>query len=175
MAAIINKQQLIMNLNEDLKLEYSAALQYIQHAACMQGAQYDTIKEHLLEHADQEIDHAKQLSERINYMGGTPVAVPSLEDIKLSADSRYMLALDLNGERTAIARYKDRIEQAVSLREYGLVQILQEILEEEEEHEDDLVTSLGGAEPERATATTEQFIKLASMEQRRKALQRSMY
>ena len=167
MATITTKQQLITNLNEDLKLEYSAALQYIQHAACMQGAQYDAIREHLLEHADQEISHAKQLSERINYMGGTPVAVPNLDEIKLSADSRYMLALDLGGERNAISRYKERIEQAVSLREYGLVQILQEILEEEEEHEDDLVTSIGGPVPEKITETTEQFIKLAALEQRR--------
>ncbi len=177
MAEAVTKQQLIINLNEDLKLEFSAALQYIQHASCMQGAQFDSIREHLLEHADQEIDHAKQLSERINYMGGIPVAVPNLDEIKLSSDSRYMLALDLSSERTAVLRYKERIEQAVSLREYGLVQMLQEILEEEEEHEDDLVTSLGEGlvvAPATPAQVADSFVKLASLEQNRKALKTSL-
>ena len=177
MAEAITKQQLIDNLNEDLKLEYSAALQYIQHAASMQGAQFDAIKEHLSEHADQEIEHAKTLSDRINYMGGVPVATPNMDEIKLSADPRYMLALNLSAERTAVLRYKERIEQAVSLREYGLVQLLQEILEEEEEHEDDLVTSLGAGlvvAPATPAQVADSFVKLATMEQRRMDLKSSL-
>jgi bacterioferritin len=168
MPDIITKEQLLNNLNDDLKLEYSAALQYVQHAAVISGAEFDAIRVHLLEHADEEFAHAKELSDKINYLGGIPVAAPDLSAIKLSGDARYMLALDLQGEQRAVARYKERIEQAVKLREYGLVQVLQEILAAEEEHENDLLTTLGEGHAAPAQVVAEQYIKLASMEQRRK-------
>ena len=172
MSVLISKEQLINLLNGDLQLEYSAALQYIQHASVMTGAQFDAIREHLGEHADEEMEHAKLLSDRIAYMGGTPVAAPDMSAIRLSDNARYMLALDLDGERTAITRYKERVEQANLLKEYGLAQMLMEILSDEEEHEDDLVNSLGtGMESTQVppAQNAEQFVKLARMEQKRKS------
>ena len=42
----ITQEKLIELLNKDLELEYSAAIQYINHAAVMTGAAYgDVIKE----------------------------------------------------------------------------------------------------------------------------------
>ena len=42
----VTKENLIELLNKDLALEYSAAIQYIQHAAVMTGAQFgDIIKD----------------------------------------------------------------------------------------------------------------------------------
>lgn len=138
----VTREQIINLLNEDIALEYSAALQYIQHYAVVAGAQFDAIRAHLLEHAEQEIDHAVKLSDRVNYMGGTPVAHPG--PVKLSPNPVEMLQQDLSGEQTAIQRYKERIAQAAALGEFGLVAVLQGILVDEEEHENDLETSLGG-------------------------------
>ena len=37
------KEKLIEELNRDLEWEYAAAIQYVQHAAVMTGAKYDSI------------------------------------------------------------------------------------------------------------------------------------
>ena len=50
---------------------------------------------------------------------------------------------DLAGEFHAISRYKERIAEAESLREYGLRRVLEDILIVEEEHARDLLTVLG--------------------------------
>jgi len=50
-------------LNIDLELEYSAAIQYINHAAVMTGAAYGDIIKELKVHANEEIGHAMVLSD----------------------------------------------------------------------------------------------------------------
>ena len=170
MAQAVTKEQLIGLLNEDLKLEYAAALQYIQHASVIVGAQYDYIRTHLLEHAKEEMEHATRIADRINYMGGTPGAEAA--PAKLSADPRYMLALDLGDERNAIARYKERIAQATALQEMGLVDVIQDILVDEEGHENDLLTSLGHGivvAPATQEQVAESYMKMAALEQKRKS------
>lgn len=139
----VSKEQLIELLKRDLELEYTAALQYIQHYSVMQGAQYDNIRQHLLTHSEEEIGHAVKISDRINYMGGTPGA--AADAVKVAPEAMQMLAQDLEGEQTAISRYKERISQAQAIGEYGLVEVLQSILVDEEEHENDLKTSMAVA------------------------------
>lgn len=158
-------------LNEDIALEYSAAVQYVQHSSVVQGVGMDSVKGHLMEHAREELEHARSLSERVAYYGGTPAHLPSLQDIQTSVDGRYALALDLKGEREAIQRYKQRVRMAQEAGEPGLAHLLSEILMEEEEHEDDLLTVLGQSlsgpslGPQEAAGF---LIKLASLEQSRK-------
>lgn len=140
------KEMLISLLQEDLKLEYTAALQYLQHYAVMQGAEFDSIRKHIKEHADQEMEHAVTVADRIVKLGAEPVI--SLDEIKVSPESVTMLEQDLSGEQTAIQRYKQRIVQAMSLGEFGAADELMDILVDEEEHEQDLLTSLGGRSQE---------------------------
>lgn len=137
----VSKEELIALLNEDIALEYTAALQYIQHYSVVQGASYDSIRDHLKEHAEQELGHAISLSDRINFMGSVPFA--GVKEIKVSPDTVTMLNIDLADERVAASRYKERIVQAMSLGEFGLADILQDILKDEEEHASDLATTLG--------------------------------
>ena len=68
----ITKKELIELLNKDLELEYSAAIQYINHAAVMTGAQYGDIIKELKIHANEEIAHALVLADQISYLGGLP-------------------------------------------------------------------------------------------------------
>ena len=137
---LATKEKLVSLLNEDLVLEYTAALQYYQHVAVMQGAMYDAIRGHLEEHAQEEITHASELAERINMMGGVPVAL--ISTVLTSPDAETMMKQDLSSEGLAIRRYKQRIMQALSLGEFGLADLLQSILRDEEEHAHDLETSL---------------------------------
>ncbi|MFH0952052.1 MAG: ferritin-like domain-containing protein [Patescibacteria group bacterium] len=134
----ITKDKLIIELNKDLAWEYAAAVQYIQHAAMITGAKYESIIKELVIHSGEEMQHALTLSEQINDLGGTPTI--DVEERAIDKDSLAMLKQDLAGEELAIKRYKERIEQAAALKEYGLRRALEDILIMEEEHRRDILT-----------------------------------
>jgi len=135
------KNILITELNGDLAREYAAAIQYIQHAAVMTGPEYMSIMKEMLVHADEEMSHAKTLSDRINYLGGIPTT--EVTEIKISNDAREMITQDKTGEEEAIGRYKQRIKQAAQLGDLTTKKMLMEILSDEEEHRSDLMLALG--------------------------------
>jgi bacterioferritin len=136
----ITKEKLLEELNKDLEWEYAAAIQYIQHASVISGAQYDSIQKELIIHSQEEMQHAVSLSEQIDFLGGVPTI--NVEERKIADASLDMLKQDLAGEQLAIDRYKTRIAQAEELKEYGLRRILEDILIMEEEHKRDLVTQI---------------------------------
>ncbi len=136
----ITREQLLAELNKDLEWEYAAAVQYVQHAAVLTGAQYDGLKKELVIHAQEEMQHAVMLSEQIDFLGGTPSIDVARREIAENAST--MLQQDLAGEDNAITRYKERIRQAEELQEYGLRRVLEDILIQEEEHKRDLLDAL---------------------------------
>lgn len=137
----VTMEKLIDLLNADLELEYSAAIQYINHAAVMTGAVYGDIIKELKIHATQEIQHALILADQIDYLGGSPTV--AVGKIRTSQDNDQMLQQDLDGEEDAINRYKMRIEQSEQLKEYALAHQLRNILAMEQEHAMDLRQALG--------------------------------
>ncbi len=136
----VTKTQLVDLLNDDLTKEYSALIQYVQHASVITGPQYDAISAELTVHSNEEHQHAITLSDQIDFLGGVPVV--DVADIHISPDSKVMLEQDLEGELDAIARYRERIAQAEKLQEYGLRRALEDILVIEEEHARDLQSAL---------------------------------
>jgi bacterioferritin len=136
----LSKAELIDELNRDLAKEFSALVQYVQHAAVITGPQYDAISAELVIHSNEEHAHAISLSEQIDFLGGIPAV--DVADVHISPDSHMMLEQDLAGELDAIARYKERIAQAEMLQEYGLRRALEDILIVEEEHARDLQSAL---------------------------------
>lgn len=137
----ITIEKLIDLLNMDLELEYSAAIQYINHAAVMTGAAYGDIIKELKIHANEEVGHAMILADQIDYLEGSPSV--NVGKIKTSKDNVQMLQQDLDAEEDAIRRYKMRIEQAEQLKEFALAQQLRNILAVEQEHAMDLKQALG--------------------------------
>jgi bacterioferritin len=137
----VTLEKLIELLNMDLELEYSAAIQYINHAAVMTGAAYGDIIKELKVHANEEIGHAMVLSDQIDYLGGSPSV--NVGEMHTSKDNEQMLQQDLKGEDDAIRRYRIRIEQAEQLKEFALAQQLRNILATEQEHAMDLKQALG--------------------------------
>jgi bacterioferritin len=133
-------KKLLQELNKDLEWEYSAAIQYLQHAATINGAAYDSIKKELLLHSTEEMGHAVLLSDQIDFLGGVPTV--DVEKREISEDAVEMLRQDLAGEDNAIKRYKERIGQAEALQEYGLRRVLEDILIMEEEHKRDIQDAL---------------------------------
>ena len=137
----VTTEKLIGLLNGDLKLEYSAAIQYINHGAVMTGAAYGDIIKELKIHATEEIQHAVILADQIDYLRGSPTV--AVGKIQTSQDNDEMLQQDLEGEEDAVSRYKTRIEQAEQLKEFALAHQLRNILAMEQEHAMDLRQALG--------------------------------
>jgi len=137
----ITMSDLIQLLNKDLELEFSAAIQYINHAAVMKGAAYGDIIKELNIHANEEVQHAIILADQIDYLKGKPSI--GVGAIKTADNNIEMLKQDLEGEEDAIRRYKIRIDQAEQLKEFALSQQLRTILAMEQEHAMDLEQALG--------------------------------
>ncbi|MFQ6093246.1 MAG: bacterioferritin [bacterium] len=137
----IDRKQLIDLLNKDLGLEYTAAIQYVQHSGVLTGAEYMNIQKELAIHAGEELQHALTLAGQIDYLGGVPTV--EAPPAKVSNDNRTMLEQDLEGENDAVSRYTARIEQAEQLNLLHLAQKLREILAVEQEHAMDLEQALG--------------------------------
>jgi bacterioferritin len=137
----VTVEKLVDLLNMDLGLEYSAAIQYINHAAVMTGAAYGDVIKELKVHVTEEIQHAMVLADQIDYLGGSPSV--NVGQIRTSKDNDQMLQQDLEGEEDAIRRYKIRVEQAEVLKEFALAQQLRNILAVEQEHAMDLKQALG--------------------------------
>lgn len=137
----VTTDKLVDLLNKDLELEYSAAIQYINHAAVMSGAAYGDIIKELKIHANEEIAHAVILADQIDYLGGSPSV--NVGKIFTAKDNDEMLKQDLVGEEDAIKRYKMRVEQAEHLKEFALAQQLRTILAMEQEHAMDIKQALG--------------------------------
>ncbi len=137
--------QLITMLNEALCEEWLAYYQYWIGARVMEGPMRSEIEPELLIHADQELNHAVLVIQRIIQLGGTPVLTPA-DWMKLSkceyevpADPyvEVVLQQNLRGERCAIQRYQS-VADFTNGKDHTTHQIATTILNEELEHEQDI-------------------------------------
>ena len=100
-----------------------------------------SIAKELEKHAGEELSHAIQIAKQIDYFNGTPVVTP--REVKMSREPDDMLHFDLDNERETIQNYRRRIRQAEAMGEFGLSEVLREIIAEEQEHLTDLADALG--------------------------------
>ncbi|MDT8390830.1 MAG: ferritin-like domain-containing protein [Lentisphaeria bacterium] len=141
----VDSQELIQMLNEALAEEWLAYYQYWIGARMMEGPMRSEIEPELLLHADQELNHAVMVVNRIIQLGGTPVLTPA-DWMKLSQCAyeapedpytEVILTQNLNGERCAIKRYKG-IADFTNGKDHTTHQMATNILNEELEHEQDI-------------------------------------
>lgn len=137
----ITRQGLIDALNEDLAREYQAIIAYVNYSQVLKGAAYMSIAGELEVHAKEELAHALQISNYIDYLGGMPSVTP--KPVKTSEKAEEMLKFDLDNEKETIRHYRRRIKQAEALNEYAIAEGVREILVQEQEHLIDLATALG--------------------------------
>ena len=139
--AAVSREQLVQGLQDDLAREYKAIIQYVIFSQKLDGARYMNIADQLAEHAHQELDHALAISRQLDYFGAYPVHEPMA--VEVSEENEEMLWADLRAEDETIRNYRERIRQADSLGEFALVEVLQEIVKQEQDHQIDLATALG--------------------------------
>ena len=137
----ITREKLIDALNEDLSREYQAIISYVNYSQVLKGAAYMNIADELAVHAKEELDHALQVANHIDYLGGMPSVVP--KPVKTSEKAEDMLKFDLDNEKETIRNYRRRIKQADELNEFAIAESLREILMQEQDHLIALATALG--------------------------------
>ena len=109
----LDVKELIKQLNEALSEEWLAYYQYWIGARVIEGPMRSEVEPELLIHADQELNHAVLVVDRIVQLGGSPVLTPA-DWMKLSKCAyeaptdgyiEAVLQQNLTGERCAINRY----------------------------------------------------------------------
>ena len=133
-------------LNEVLATEIVCYLRYKRHAAMaprVAGIAGEAIVNELAQHATEEQGHADRVAQRITQLGGKPNYDP--EGITTRAHAQYgagatleeMLREDLVAERIAIETYGEII-RFLGNGDPTSRRMMEQILEVEEEHADDL-------------------------------------
>lgn len=126
-------------LNDALATEIVCVLRYTSHYIRAVGIHSESVKAQFGEHAREEQQHALQLAERINQLGGTPNFSP--EGLLSRSAAQYaegnnlvdMIREDLIAERIAIDTYRDLIRYFAQ-HDPTTRRLLEDILAQEEEH-----------------------------------------
>jgi bacterioferritin len=143
--ASVDVDKLVGMLNAALSEEWLAYYQYWIGARLMEGPMRKEVEPELLLHADQELNHAVLVVNRIIQLGGMPVINPT-EWTKLARCSydepsdpyiEIILEQNLKGERCAIQRYQE-IADFTNGKDLTTHQMAVTILNEEVEHENDI-------------------------------------
>lgn len=140
-AAATTRKTLIKALNEDLSREYQAIISYVNYSQVLKGAAYMNIAAELAVHAKEELDHALQIANHVDYLGGMPSVTPM--PVKTSEKAEDMLRFDLANEKETIRNYRRRVKQADALNEFSIAESLRSILVQEQDHLIALATALG--------------------------------
>ena len=136
------RRELIEGLNEDLANEYTAIISYLLFSRLVSGPQRLELGSFLEHEIEDELGHAKFLSQKIVALGGEPRTEPA--PVTLSHDNREMLQLALQAEKDTIERYTQRIKQADAAGEVGLRVELENLVADETRHKEDLERILFG-------------------------------
>jgi DNA-binding ferritin-like protein len=134
-------EQIIDALNTDLAATYTLYHQLRKHHWNVEGAEFRDLHLFLGEAAENADEAADELAERLQAIGGVPVASPAAiaeaspvepedEDVY---DIRTSLSNDLEMYGDIIESLRDHVELATDLGDHATAEILREILVQTEE------------------------------------------
>lgn len=132
--------EIIELLNDVLTAELTAINQYFIHYKMQENWGYQRLASKGKEESFGEMKHAEELIERILYLEGVP-NMQRLGPVKVGETVPEQLKAELETEKEAIARLATGIEQCRRTDE-GTRLLLEEILDDEEDHADWLETQL---------------------------------
>ena len=126
-------------LNSLLADELTAVNQYMVHTEMCDNWGYSKLDEMIQKRAIDEMKHAEKLIYRILFLEGIPV-VSNLKKINIGADVPKMFVNDHEAEDGAIKAYNAAIVVCGDAKDYATREILEDILEDEDRHIDDIET-----------------------------------
>jgi bacterioferritin len=139
-------------LNEALATEIVCVLRYMHHYFMATGVHGSSVSDEFKEHADAEREHADQIAERIQQLGGKPDFNP--KTLLERSASQYiegetladMIREDLIAERIVIEVYQEMVRHFAN-NDPTTRHMVEEILADEEEHASDLADLLYIVDP----------------------------
>jgi bacterioferritin len=145
----VDVDKLLNMLNKAYADEWLAYYQYWVGSQVACGRMRGIVAGELMEHANEELQHAQMLTERIITLGGAPLLTPQdlLKETNCGYDApndpntKTLLKQNIKGEQCAIETYRKLLD-FVKDKDPITYRIVLEILEDEVEHEEDLESLL---------------------------------
>jgi bacterioferritin len=128
-------KKIIDILNDVLTSELTAINQYFVHGEMCDNWGYERLHDRIRKHSIGEMKHAESLIERVLFLEGIP-NVQRLGKITIGENVPEQLAFDLALEVDAVKRLNAGIESCRQTDDNNSRHLLEEILEDEEEHID---------------------------------------
>lgn len=142
------KNELVEMLNDALKLEHAARIQYLAHAEEVVGLNAEPIIARLKEIADDEKKHQDMFRDMIgNYLGQTPSMC--IAETHCAKTIKEILETNLKDERHAVDVYEGIMEKIKEMKKelkyeyYQLEHNIRHIIMDEQEHIAELKILLG--------------------------------
>jgi bacterioferritin len=129
-------------LNELRAAELAAIVQYMRHHYLITGADGMPLAGEFKSVSIEEMKHAEALAERIDFLGGDPTTKPG-PIVGTATDLAAMATDDLATEDKAVADYRAAIKVADKAGDVTTRRLLEDILADEEGHQDTFGTMLG--------------------------------
>jgi len=127
--------KIIEILNDVLTAELTAINQYFVHGEMCENWGYERLHHIIRKHSIGEMKHAEELIERVLFLEGVP-NVQRLGKINIGENIQEIFKSDYALELDALPRLNQGIETCRELGDNNSRHLLEEILEEEEEHVD---------------------------------------
>ena len=129
-------------LNDVLAGELTAINQYFLHARMADNWGYKRIAKKVMEESIDEMKHARDLTDRILFLEGTP-NFQKLGKINIGETIPEQFESDKRLEEEAIARLRAGVAHTYEVGDHASRELLEHILIDEEQHLDWLETQLG--------------------------------
>jgi bacterioferritin len=127
--------RIIEVLNDVLTAELTAINQYFLHGEMCENWGYERLHHVIRKHSIGEMKHAEEVIERVLFLEGIP-NVQRLGKISVGENVQEILKADYALELEALPRLNKGIELCGELGDNNTRHLLEEILEDEEEHVD---------------------------------------